>query len=43
MKFLGVNIIFNHADYRLMSKRSLEGLEEFQEVNLFLRGIVPLI
>lgn len=43
MKFLGVDIIFNHADYRLMSKRALEGLEEFKEVNLFLRGIVPQI
>lgn len=43
MNFLGVEIIFNHADYRLMSKRALNGLEEFKEVNLFLRGIVPLI
>ncbi len=43
MKFLGVDIIYNHADCRLMSKRSLEALENFQEVNLFLRGIVPLI
>lgn len=40
---MGVNAIYNHADYRLMSKRALEGLEEFKEINLFLRGIVPLI
>ncbi|MEG0297587.1 MAG: glycosyltransferase family 2 protein [Clostridium sp.] len=43
MKGLGVDIVNNHADYRLMSKRALEGLAEFKEVNLFLRGIVPLI
>lgn len=43
MKVLGVDIVFNHADYRLMSKRAIEGLEEFGEVNLFLRGIVPQI
>lgn len=43
MKLLGVDVIYNHADYRLMSKRALEGLSEFKEVNLFLRGIVPLI
>lgn len=43
MKALGVDIVFNHADYRLMSKRALEGLSEFGEVNLFLRGIVPQI
>ncbi|MBQ8313910.1 MAG: glycosyltransferase family 2 protein [Clostridia bacterium] len=43
MKGLGVDIVFNHADYRLMSKRALEGLAEFGEVNLFLRGIVPQI
>jgi len=43
MKWLGVNIVYNHADYRLMSKRALEGLESFKEVNMFLRGIVPLI
>ena len=43
MKALGVDIVFNHADYRLMSKRALEGLAEFGEVNLFLRGIVPQI
>jgi glycosyltransferase involved in cell wall biosynthesis len=43
MKALGVDIIFNHADYRLMSKRTLEALSQFNEVNLFLRGIIPLI
>ena len=43
MKLLGVDIVFNHADYRLMSKRALQGLSEFREVNLFLRGIVPQI
>lgn len=43
MKLMGVDIVFNHADYRLMSKRVLDALENFEEVNLFLRGIVPLI
>ena len=43
LALLGVNIVYNHADYRLMSRRALEGLAEFREVNLFLRGIVPLI
>ncbi len=43
MQKLGVDIVFNHADYRLMSRRALDGLESFGEVNLFLRGIVPLI
>lgn len=43
MKALGVDIVYNHADYRLMSKRSLNDLENFGEVNLFLRGIIPLI
>lgn len=43
MQMMGVDIVYNHADYRLMSRRALEGLEEFKEVNLFLRGIVPLI
>jgi glycosyltransferase involved in cell wall biosynthesis len=43
MGALGVNIVYNHADYRLMSKRALEGLASFNEVNMFLRGIVPLI
>lgn len=43
MNSMGANTVFNHADYRLMSKRALDGLAEFQEVNLFLRGIVPMI
>lgn len=43
MQAMGVEIVYNHADYRLMSRRALEGLAEFKEVNLFLRGIVPLI
>lgn len=43
MNLLGAETIFNHADYRLMSKRALEGLASFKEVNLFLRGIVPMI
>ena len=43
MKKLGVDIVFNHADYRLMSRRAVEGLSQFSEVNLFLRGIVPQI
>ncbi|MEG1003686.1 glycosyltransferase family 2 protein [Clostridium sp.] len=43
MNILGVDVIYNHADYRLMSKRALDGLSEFNESNLFLRGIVPLI
>ena len=43
MKALGADVGFNHADYRLLSKRALEGLAEFREVNLFLRGLVPLV
>ena len=43
MKFLGVDCIYNHADYRLASKRVLEELSNYKEVNLFLRGIFPLI
>ena len=43
MKVMGVDIVFNHADYRLMSRRAVEGLAEFKEVNLFLRGVVPQI
>ncbi|GIQ64550.1 putative glycosyltransferase YkoT [Paenibacillus cisolokensis] len=43
MEWMGVNIVFNHADFRLMSKRAIDSLERFKEVNLFLRGIVPSI
>ena len=43
MSFFGAEIIFNHADYRLMSKRFIEELSKYKEVNLFLRGIVPLV
>ncbi|WEG11220.1 glycosyltransferase family 2 protein [Pullulanibacillus sp. KACC 23026] len=43
MKKMGANIVFNHADFRLMSKRVLEELSSYQERNLFLRGIVPMI
>lgn len=43
MNALGAKTIFNHADFRLMSKRSIAALEKFKEVNLFLRGIVPMI
>lgn len=43
MAKMGVEVTYNHADYRLMSRRALEGLEQFKEVNLFLRGIVPMI
>ena len=43
MKFMGADIVSESADYRLMSKKALEGLAEFKEVNLFLRGVVPMI
>ena len=43
MNALGVEVVYNHADYRLMSKRALDALSEYKEVNLFLRGIVPTI
>ena len=43
MTRLGVESVYNHADYRLMSRRALDGLAEFGEVNLFLRGLVPLV
>ena len=43
MNALGANTVYNHADYRLMSRRALEGLSEFHEVNLFLRGMVPMV
>lgn len=43
LNMMGVEVIFNHADYRLMSSRVLQELSNFKEVNLFLRGMVPLI
>jgi len=43
MRLLGAEIVFNHADYRLISAKVLNELEDYKEVNLFLRGIVPLI
>ncbi len=43
MRFMGAETVFNHADYRLMSKRALYDLSQYREVNLFLRGIVPMI
>ena len=43
MQLLGVELVYNHADYRLMSRRALDALSEYSETNLFLRGIVPLI
>jgi glycosyltransferase involved in cell wall biosynthesis/putative flippase GtrA len=41
LSIMGVEIIYNHADYRLMSRQAIEALREFSEVNLFLRGIIP--
>lgn len=43
LKLMGVNILFNHADYRLMSRRAIEALRQFREINLFLRAIIPLL
>ncbi len=43
MRRLGAESVYNHADYRLLSRRALDGLAEFGEVNLFLRGLVPLV
>jgi len=43
MRFLGVDMVYNHADFRLMGKNALQALSEYGEVNLFLRGIVPLL
>ncbi len=43
MKVMGVETVFNHADYRLISSRALDELASFKEVNLFLRGIIPLV
>ena len=43
MNSMGVKTVYNHADFRLMSKRSLEAFSEYKETNLFLRGMVPLL
>ncbi|NCB84194.1 MAG: glycosyltransferase [Bacteroidia bacterium] len=43
LSFLGVKSIFNHADYRLMSKRALDVFSQYKETNLYIRGIIPLI
>lgn len=43
MNFMGASTIYNHADFRLMSKRALDAFSEFKEVNLFLRGMVTMV
>ncbi len=43
MASMGAEVVFNHADYRLLSSRALQALSGFKEVNLFLRGMVPLV
>ena len=43
MNFMGVDMVYNHADYRLMSRKALDSLSTFEERNLFLRGMVPLL
>lgn len=43
MNLLGADIVFNHADYRLISRRVLEHLADYKEVNIFLRGMIPLV
>ena len=43
LRFMGADVVFNHADYRLMSSRVLQEFAKFKEVNLFLRGMVPLV
>lgn len=43
MGFMGADVVYNHADYRLLSRRALEALSQFGEVNLFLRGMVPML
>ncbi|OUQ11115.1 glycosyltransferase [Lachnoclostridium sp. An14] len=43
LNWMGVEVVFNHADYRLLSKRVLQELSKFKEVNIFLRGMIPLI
>ena len=43
LSLMGVECVYNHADYRLLSRRALDGLAQFGEVNLFLRGLVPMV
>ena len=43
MNFMGADVVYNHADYRLLSQRALQALSQFGEVNLFLRGMVPML
>ena len=43
LNFMGAEVVYNHADYRLMSNRALQALAQFREVNLYLRGMVPLV
>jgi glycosyltransferase involved in cell wall biosynthesis/putative flippase GtrA len=41
LKFMGVDLVYNHADYRLISRKVIDCLKKYKEVNLFLRGIIP--
>ena len=43
LKYLGVNVVYNSADYRMMTRRAVDILKQFPEKNLFLRAIIPLI
>ena len=43
LAFMGAEVVYNHADYRLVSSRVLEEFENYKEVNLFLRGLIPLV
>jgi len=43
LRKLGVEVVHNHADYRLMSRRAIEALKEFSEVNVYVRGLIPLV
>ena len=43
MRFMGAEVVYNHADYRLLSKRVLSELSNYKETNIFLRGMIPLV
>lgn len=43
LRRMGVEMVFNHADYRLMSRRAVDSLRQYEEANLFLRGLIPLL